>query len=504
MSAPSSAVSAADDVWLGIDLGTQSVKALAVGGGVILASASHPLASRRAGREHTQDPWAWWQAVAACCRQITSSVSPERFRGVAFDATSGTVLLTDRNLQPASEALMYDDSRASEEAQAVEAAGAPLWRELGYRFQASWALPKVLWLARKGNVSALGSLRLTHQNDFIHQCLAGRAVATDWSHSLKTGYDFLRLRWPFEAFELLGLPCSLFPEVVAPGTVIAAVSQKASAETGLPAGLPILAGMTDGCAAQIASGTVEVGSWNAVIGTTLVLKGVTAERLVDPLGVVYSHRARDGSWLPGGASSTGAGILSKELPGADLDALSRAAVLRGPSAVVTYPLAGRGERFPFQAPEAQGFSLGQPADQVEQYRAILQGVAFLERLSFDYLEMLGAPLDGTFTISGGAVRSPLWNELRATILQRPLTLPAVTESALGMAVLAAAGEAPLAAAARRMIQPGTVIEPREHFAEVYGAGYCSLLRALRERGWLGAEVAAYAVAKVSRAAGGAL
>ncbi|MFB9840722.1 carbohydrate kinase, partial [Actinoallomurus acaciae] len=85
--------------------------------------------------------------------------------------------------------------------------------------------------------------------------------------------------------------------------------------TGIRAGTPIVAGMTDGCAAQLGAGRLTPGSWNSVLGTTLLLKGVTREPLRDPYGVVYSHRAPDDVWLPGGASSTGAGAISRDVPG---------------------------------------------------------------------------------------------------------------------------------------------------------------------------------------------
>ncbi len=491
-----------DDVWIGIDVGTQSVKAIAVtGSGEILASASNPLASQRNGREHTQDPWAWWEAVCVCCERLCAAIDPGAIQGMAIDATSGTILLTDERLHPATDALMYDDSRALRENDEVNAAGATLWGELGYRMQPSWALPKLLWLARTLPASRLKTLRLTHQNDFIHQQLTGARTATDWSHSLKTGYDLIRLRWPLEILAQLHLEANLFPDVVAPGTVIGHVSGEAAARTHLPIGLPLYAGMTDGCAAQIASGTVTVGSWNSVIGTTLVIKGVTAERLRDPLGIVYSHRSREGSWLPGGASSTGAGALTKLLADADLGSLSEQSAKRGPTDLVCYPLTSRGERFPFQAAEAEGFTLGTPRDEVEQYRAILQGVCYIERLSFDYLEMLGASLDGSFTISGGAVRSALWNTLRATILERPLTIPKVTESALGMAILAAASSSTLADAAQRMVRQGTVVEPAWDFASLYGEGYRTLLRQLEQRGWLPPAIANFAIGKIDRGNG---
>ncbi len=486
-------------VWLGIDLGTQSVRAMVVrDDGEVLATASHPLTSRRAGREHTQNPELWWRAVCTCIRAVTLNLPANAIAGLAVDATSGTVLLTDEALRPASEALMYDDGRAETEALEVQAAGAELWAELGYCIQPAWALPKLLRLARTTDPGRLASLRLTHQNDFINNHLAGTPLATDWSHSLKTGFDLLRTAWPFALFTDLGLPRTLFPEVVPPATLLGHVCPAAAAETGLLAGTPIHAGMTDSCAAQIASGATSPGEWNSVLGTTLVLKGVTHARLHDPLGVVYSHRAPSGAWLPGGASSTGAGALSVALPGAHLDGLSVKAAQRSPTTVICYPLASPGERFPFHAPSATAFTLGSPRDDVEQYLSILQGVAFIERLAFDDLDLLGAPVDGELFLSGGAVRSPLWNQLRADILHRPVTLAAITEPAFGMAVLAASHASSLAETAARMVRRGRVIPPRRDFA-LYGDLYSKLLRELRDHGWVPEALYTHALGRVKAA-----
>ena len=115
----------------------------------MLATAAKSLtSSQRTGREHTQDPEEWWRAVCACCNEIMLTVPVDRARGIAIDATSGTILLTDEHLRPATEALMYDDGRAQNEARAVAEAGEALWAEFGYRMQPSWALPKLLWLWR--------------------------------------------------------------------------------------------------------------------------------------------------------------------------------------------------------------------------------------------------------------------------------------------------------------------------------------------------------------------
>jgi sugar (pentulose or hexulose) kinase len=483
-------------VWIGIDLGTQSVRAMAVGAdGEVLGAAGHPLTSHRDGPRHEQDPEEWWRALAAATRRALRDVPPSRVAGVAVAATSGTILLTDAAGRPLTPALMYDDRRAT--ADRANEAGAAVWKRLGYRrMQPNWALPKLLWLLRDAPAGA----RLAHQSDFVNRRLVGHEVATDLGNALKTGVDLIEERWPFEVLNLV--PAGVLPGVVRPGTPLGLVCAAASEQTGIPPGTPVIAGTTDGCAAQLGAGALRVGDWNSVLGTTLVLKGVTKELIHDPLGVVYSHRAPDGSWLPGGASSTGAGVLTRELPGRDLGLLSTQAEARyegRPRArggalpaslptAVTYPLVSRGERFPFDAPDAETFTIGEPAGDVERYAAVLLGAAFVERLCFDYLDLLGAPVDGEIILTGGATRSAYWTRLRADVLGRPVTLRENAEPALGMAVLA--GGDPT-----RMIRSRAVIEPS-------GADlrepYLRFVAELERRGWLPGKAANHARERIAR------
>lgn len=476
-------------VYLGIDLGTQSVRVMAVTeSGSIAAVATQPLTSTRDGARHEQDPEQWWRAVVTCSRTVMAQLGHAEVKGLAIDATSGTILLMDERLNTLTPGLMYDDGRAKEEAALCNEAGSALWTSLSYKMQASWALPKLLWLHRNGQIPE-GS-KLAHQNDFINARLAGEMIAADSSNSLKTGFDLVKMQWPGDVLAKLNLDSAIFPKVVLPGTKIGEVCECAS-ETGIPAGTPIFAGMTDGCAAQIASGATTVGSWNSVVGTTLVMKGVTEELLHDPLGVVYSHRSADGKWLPGGASSTGAGVITKEFPGADLDALNAAALQHGPTKLVVYPLAGQGERYPFSAPDAQGFTLGEPQSNEDKYNGTLQGIAFLERLAFDALRKIGAPTGGTFTISGGATKSAALNQIRADVMEREIGVPEVTEGAFGMAVLAAASESSIAEATKRMVRIERTIKPKRSFGD-YADQYVALVDELAKRGWLPQDVADFA------------
>jgi sugar (pentulose or hexulose) kinase len=437
--------------WIGLDLGTQSVRAvLADAKGHVLARATRPLTSHRDGIRHEQDPRTWLSAVDA----VLDEVGTTALDGIAICSTSGTFLLTDRAGRPVTPALMYDDARAAARRDHIVDADPDRWAT---SMQPTWALPKILDLVADGH--DLADHRVVHSADFVAAHLVGHPVATDTSHALKTGYDLLAETWPAEAFDKLGLPLSAFPEVVRPGVELGRT----------PAGVPVHAGMTDGCAAQIAAGALSPGAWNSVLGTTLVLKGVSNDLLVDPTGAVYSHRHPDGGWLPGGASSTGAGVLTELLPGADLDALDRAARAQGPIDAVTYPLTKTGERFPFVAPQAERFTLGSTPDDLHTYAAVLQGVAFIERLAFEHLEKLGADPVRSVSLTGGATRSGYWNQLRADVLGVPVELPAVPDPAYGMAVLAASGGKDLTGTARHMVRVDRVLEPGgQRLDDLYG------------------------------------
>ncbi|MFD9906309.1 FGGY-family carbohydrate kinase [Streptomyces sp. NPDC059063] len=483
-----------DAVWLGLDLGTQSARCVAVDStGTVLATASRPLTGHREGNRHEQDPEQWWSALTAACREAIAALDdPARVRALALDATSGTILLADASGTPLTPGLMYDDGRAAPQADRVNAAGEAVWRDLGYRsMQPSWALPKLRWLLDRASLPT--GARLLHQPDLITWRLVGHQVASDASHALKTGYHLVDERWPTRVLAELDVPERLLPDVVRPGTVLGTVCAAAAAATGIPEGTAVVAGMTDGCAAQLGAGALTPGAWNSVLGTTLVFKGVSPHLVRDPGGVVYCHRGPDDTWLPGGASSSGAGVIARAFPGADLDRLTEAAAAADGDAV-TYPLVSHGgERFPFRATDAAPFTLGEPRGEAERFHAHLLGVAFVERLCFDYLDLLGAPVDGPLTLTGGGARNRYWNALRADVLGRTVHVPAQAEGAVGMAVLAAtAGGVSVRAAAAALVAPGEEIRPDPDRTARRIPGYLRFVDALAVRGWLPAEVAAHA------------
>jgi D-ribulokinase len=477
-------------IWLGVDLGTQGVRVLAAtGAGRVVARAAVALTSTRDGNRHEQDPEDWWSAFVRAAGSATRDLDSARIRGLSVCSTSGTVLFVEpagaEPARPVTPALMYDDGRAGDYAERAAARPAPGWTAAGATPQASWGLAKALWLLDHCRVPP--GARLAHQADLVTSRLVGVPVATDWSHALKSGVDLESGDWPADVLSRCGLDATRLPPVVPPGSPLGSVGVSAAALTGIPAGTPVFAGLTDGCAAQVASGALAVGSWNFVLGTTLVLKGTTKEPLRDPSGAVYSHRSPDGSWWPGGASSAGAGVLAEEFGAADLASLDEAAAGREPAGCLRYPLVGTGERFPFRRTDATGFTVGSPRDDADRYAALLQGVAFVERLSLEHVRGLGASVGTSVRLTGGGTRSAYWCQLQADILGGEVVVPEVADGAFGMAVVAArSAYGSLEDAAARMVRVRSRFAPRPEASERLSEAYVRWRAELRSRGWLGA------------------
>ena len=489
-----------DIAWVGIDLGTQSVKVSAVtSDGHTLGHASVSLASHRDGVRHEQSPEDWWAATVECLRRVKSALpGAYRIGAIATCATSGTVVVADRKTgQPASPGVMYDDSRAATLTQEVNEAGASVWTRLGYTMQASWGLPAMVWLHRSKPL-ATDQVFLS-QADIINWRLSGQALPSDSSHMLKMGFDSENMAWPTQELAVLGLPTESLNDVVEPGVIVGSTSVATETATGIAAGTPIVSGMTDGSAAQLAAGAVTAGQWNSVLGTTLVIKGSSDVRRVDPGGAIYCHRAPFGAgWWPGGASSTGARSISEHLAGVPVESLSFQSVALE-TLPIHYPLVGHGERFPFIAQAAEGFTLRGvlPTDTPRRFATIALGIALLERLCFDAVAFAGYPVDGEIALTGGGSRNREWNALRADTLARPVMVPLDTESSKGMAILArAALEAPtargLSDTAQEMISRAYSLQPEETNLALISNRYRTLIEELNRRGWLSADLARFA------------
>ncbi len=488
-------LSTTPELVAGIDLATQEVRASCADAGGRVVSRGRALLPAperpRPGWSQT-DARAWWPAAVTALREATDALGPAAgaIQAVAVAATSGTVLVADDSGQPLGPALLYDDQRATAQATLAAGAGRERWTALGWQPGSTSGLAKWGWLLTQPDVAERARWAL-HASDVLVAALTGERPPTDWSHALKSGYDPRRREWALEATAAVGIPDALLSEVRPPGSPVGVVGTDAAAATGLPPGCQVRLGMTDGCAGQVAAGADRPGRFVTVIGTTMVVKGATDDLAHDPSGAVYSHRHPAGWWLPGGASNTGGAAVVAASPGADLADLDRRAAAAGPASCVTYPLLRTGERFPFVAPDAKGIWLGRPTGEADRHRAVLEGVAFVERLAYAQLGDIGAPALGAVRSAGRGGRSRVWARVRASVLGRPVLVIEGADTALGACIVAAAGtlHADLVTAGDAMVAEGEEVFPNYAESEALDESFARFTIALSERGWVGPALA---------------
>ena len=369
------------------------------------------------------------------------------------EVTSGTVVPVDDRGRPLHDAVMYNDGRAALEAEDLNAAAGEFCARMGYRFAASFGLAKMLWFARHAPRIVERTRWFLHQADFAAGRLTGCWGVTDYSNALKSGYDLIEEVWPAWLARFPEVFARL-PRVVAPAQPLGRLCPEAARATGLPAGLPVFAGASDGTAGFLASGARRPGDFNTTLGTTLVFKGLSRWLCRHPEGLIYCHKLPGGLWLPGAAGNVGCEWIAALFPGRDPAGLDAAAAGRLPIDVPAYPLVRRGERFPFLRPQAEGFLPPESLDPADRYAACLQGVACVERLAYEVLDEVAGTCGGQVFSTGGGSRSDVWLQCRANLTGRPIHRPACPASAAGSAVLAAAGAlgCPLAEAAGRLVR----------------------------------------------------
>ena len=394
------------EVFLGIDCATQSSRSVLIDSdGFIYSRHTIDLAPVQRGADGrlTQDPDSWLTAVDGHFVYAAAAAKEQNLKvaGASISATSGTFVLTDLTGKPIAPAAMYNDGRASNPLARAE----KIIDEIG-----------------------LGQYLFAHTPEYIVAHLTGQplnAVATDWSHAMKTGVDLHSKSWSRDVSDTAKKISISLPSVVAPGTILGRTKV---------GDIPIYAGMTDGCTAQISVGATSIGSAVSTLGTTLVLKVVGVNEVAG--SGFYSHLLPAERWLGGAASNLGG--ISFEKYQRDIQSWDQKAAVHGPASYAVYPLVGTGERFPVASKDMKFVATGTPLNEVDEFRAILEGIAFAERYAYEILERAGAEITGAIYSAGGGSRSAIWSEIRATVLNRPIATVKDSGSDLGAAKIAAA------------------------------------------------------------------
>ena len=487
------------EYFVGLDLGTTGIRGMvadAEGTVILNTQETIPRDILYQGYQnlppgwHEQNPESWVDAVYRVLTAIAKELkelgnSTGDIRAICTDSTSGTILARDESGNILTPAIMYNDLRSQEETKTIQAVAEEFSQKVGYEFNASFSLPKILWI--KENLPAIfkRTFKFLHANDFLVGLLSDEFFHSDSSNCLKAGYDFIDNKWP-DFITDLGVPLEKLPEVVPSGKVVAKTSEKLEKLTGVPSDIPIVSGATDSIMALIASGASNYQDIFSSLGSTLVTRVLTSKLIRDPQGRVYCHilPGKRRIYLPGGASSIGAECLQAYFPNINFKSYDSKALEYFPTKALIYPLVKKGERFPFINPNAEHFYIGPQENEFQRYTAYLQAVAFVERLCLEVFETLEVKMGQNVYTIGGATKSEPWLQIRADVLQKRIFRPEIIEAAYGAAILAASTviyHEDLSKASKKFVKPKLVIQPRLELREKIEKHYQEFLTQLKKR-----------------------
>ncbi len=278
------------DKILTIDVGTGSTRAAIVridGAMIGFAQREYEQTTPRAGWSE-QAPSLWWQAACDCIREVLYRY-PETAAQIAVIGACGqmhgTVLLDDRGELVEDRALLWNDKRSQPQVDAFNAReGWEKWlAHLNNPPAAAWPAFKLAWW-RENHPDRWSQLaKVLMPKDYINFMLTG-AMATDYSEaSCYFLMDSETRSWSSQACETFGLRVDQLPELKLSSDIIGQVTQRAADLTGLPAGIPVVAGTSDMAASLLGSGVYEPGMASDSTGTSTLMTVVSPRPLHHPL-----------------------------------------------------------------------------------------------------------------------------------------------------------------------------------------------------------------------------
>jgi xylulokinase len=438
--------------FLGIDVGTTAVKALAIDDSakvLALASADYPYHQPHPGWAE-QDPADWLRLIGQTVREVTAGL-PGPVAALSISTQGDTALPLDHDGRPMAPARTWMDTRALPQVEQMRGLPDSRWHAItGATPLPHAAAASVLWWRQHlagfdGSVS-----RLCLVQDYLMGWLTGQWVLDAPNASRTLLCDINQRAWSAELLDWLGIDGALLPTVMESGTVVGPVRGPVAELLGLAAETQVVLGGHDQTCAAIGCGVVRPGSLMLSCGTAWVLLAATAGPLLDPLRALHTccHA------VPGGYAVLGA------YAGGNLLRWFRDTLWDGPEtgeeayeAIVAEAEKAEADGRPlvFFLPHFYGSSLVAPCPEArgawvgltlahakrDLARGLLTGVALQTAATVEQIASLGAPTDDIRMIGGGA-RSRFWAQLVADALQRPVGLPRVSEAAAyGAALLAA-------------------------------------------------------------------
>jgi len=493
-----------DPLLAGVDVGTTNIKAIIFEpGGQIVAEASTPTPLH-----YPQPGWAYynpdeiWQAVVTVLRQATGQLAdPSRIASVAVASVGEAGVPLDAQGQPTYYAIAWFDSRTQPQATwLAETIGQDaLFAVSGLSLQPIFGLCKLLWIKENQPDAFARTARWLNMSDFIAYRLCD-VPATEYSLASRTlALNLKKLEWDTALIREVGLSPDLFAPLQPSGSQLGPVTATAAAATGLPTSCVVATGGHDHVCGALAVGVTQPASLLQSFGTSEAIFMSLDQPLAD------SNMGRQGytqgAHVVGGHYYVLAGLYTagaciewwRDVIEAKVDYATLVAEAQqtppGSLGVGFLPHL-RLAHPPYDDPKGRGAFIGLTTDAKRGvlFRAILEGLAYESRHALEpLLAYAGATSVENIRVIGGVTRNRLMMQIKATVLNRAITVAEISEStSLGAAILGglAAGVYPNVAAALDTVQyRQSVVEPVAEqvafYNDYYRQVYSQLYNALR-------------------------
>ena len=436
--------------YIGIDLGTSALKLLLVdeeGTVVDTVSKKYPLEFPHPGWSQ-QNPSDWWGALLSGMIELLNGKDVSNIKGIGAGGQMHGLVVLDENDQVIRPAILWNDGRTDEEtAYLNEVIGTKKLSELTANIAfAGFTAPKLLWMKKHEPENFAKIRRIMLPKDYINYRLTG-VHSCDYSDA--SGMLLLDVRnrcWSDEMLKICSVDKEQMPKLFESYEVIGTLKPEIADTLGLPATVKVTAGAGDNAAAAVGTGAVGEGACNISLGTSGTIFISSKQFSVDPNNALHSFAHADGKWHLMGcmlsAASCNKWFCEQVLKTNDYS---------GEQEAITYDMLGNnhvyflpylmGERSPINDTDARGTFIGMTMDTTreEMTLAVLEGVAYAIRDSFEVAKSLGIQIESSMLCGGGA-KSHLWRYILANVLNIELTLPQSEEGpGYGGAMLAMVG-----------------------------------------------------------------
>lgn len=470
-------------LYIGVDLGTSAVKLLLMeADGTIknVVSKEYPLYFPNPGWSE-QNPEDWWTAVVDGILELTADFDKEQIAGISFGGQMHGLVILDENDEVIRPAILWNDGRTGEETDYLnEVIGKEKLSEYTANIAfAGFTAPKILWVKNHEPENFARIKKIMLPKDYIAYKLSGTFCTDVSDASGMLIFDVKNKCWSKEMLDI----CSIKEEQVAKifesydvvGTLKADVAEKLL----LPASVKIAAGAGDNAAAAVGTGTVGDGMCNISLGTSGTIFISSKEFGVDENNALHAFAHADGCYHLMGCMLSAASCNKwwmDEIIGTKDYAKEQGEIKElGDNNVYFLPYL-MGERSPHNNPNARGTFIGMTMDTTrsDMTAAVLEGVAFAIRDSFEVAKSLGIQIERT-KICGGGAKSLLWKKIMANVLNIKVDVIASEEGpGLGGAMLAAVacGEYKnVEEAAAKIVKVVDTVEPDPAIAAKYEVKY---------------------------------